>query len=67
MNWAGKSVNNDFHWNTGQPSIFRKSRSHAAQQNGLSISATASALRDKREYAGTMQGLSKKADKRLAK
>ena len=69
MNWPDgtpKSLDNDFNWRTG-PSLFRKSRSHSAQANGLTISETASKLREKREHSGTMRGLSKKSDKRLAK
>lgn len=71
MNWPDgtpKSTGNDFTAHIREPgSVFRRSRQHRAQANGLTISETASKLRDRREYQGTMKGLSKKADKRLAK
>ena len=67
MNWPNgtiRSTDNDFTY--AGASIFRK-RAFTLQANGMTISETAAKLRADREVTGTMIGLSRKSDKRLAR
>lgn len=68
MNWPGtsiaKSMDNDFNWR-GKPSAFLV-RGFTPQRNGLTLSQSATALKDARGETGTVLGMSAAADRRIA-
>ena len=64
MNWPNKSMDNDFTAHLRKSSSFLI-RGFTPQKNGLTLSQSATALKEARGETGTVLGMSAAADRRI--